>query len=85
MVVSIWTIPPYRETVVVGSLLDLFLVDDARHLATWHEYTPFWPKRLTNGRYSFPGPQVWRRKLPNGDWEYRQDAYTLEDWLNDQW
>lgn len=47
--------------------------------ALWQKCAPrILPVRLTDGGWSMPHGQLWRRKGPEG-WEYRQDAETDDE------
>jgi hypothetical protein len=49
----------------------------------WHKCpTPIIPRRTIDGRWAIEPGQTWRRKRPDGKWEYRQDAETVDEWLD---
>jgi hypothetical protein len=49
----------------------------------WHKcVTPLIPRRTINGKWAIEPGQTWRRKLPDGKWEYRQDDETVDEWLD---
>ncbi len=51
----------------------------------WHPINrPFWPRRTVNGSWTIGNGQVWRRKRPDGKWEYQQDEEKFEDWTDRQ-
>lgn len=50
----------------------------------WERFEPFlslWPRRLIDGAWSAPTGQMWRRRTATG-WEYRQDAETVEEFVD---
>lgn len=52
----------------------------------WAKYDPLFPPvvRLVDGTWAGEGV-LWRRRRPDGQWEYRQDPETVEDWSFRQW
>jgi hypothetical protein len=61
--------------------------DHSPHHAIWHRCaTPFFSRRMINGdRTEENEKQVWRRRGPNGKWEYQQDPETAEEWTERTW
>ena len=51
----------------------------AADVTVWHKYNPILPVRLTDGSSLNPSGQIWRR-FHMGEWEYKQDPETLEDY-----
>lgn len=53
----------------------------------WHKCrSPFFPRRTVDGGWTIEHlGQLWRRKRPDGKWEYRQDDETYEDQILRQW
>jgi hypothetical protein len=55
--------------------------------AVWQKcslWLPMLHRDIHGQRLSSVG-QVWRRRRPDGKWEYRQDAETFDEWSNFQW
>jgi hypothetical protein len=51
--------------------------------ALWHKCrAPIIPRRTIDGRWAMEPGQTWRRKRPDGKWEYRQDNETVDEWLD---
>jgi hypothetical protein len=49
----------------------------------WHKCAaPIIPRRTINGKWAIEPGQTWRRKRPDGKWEYRQDEETVEEWID---
>lgn len=51
----------------------------------WHKWTTIFPVRLINGKRERLVGQVWRRRGPDGRWQYKQDDETDEEWSDRQW
>lgn len=47
----------------------------------WHKWSTNLPVRTLNGGFAL---MVWRRRRPDGSWEYRPREETHEEWL-DRW
>ncbi|SMD21149.1 hypothetical protein [Rhizobium sp. RU36D] len=59
---------------------------DQQNLDVWHKAQfPFWPVQDAIKVFSLPPGQLWRRRLPNGKWEYSADPQTYEEWEDNQW
>jgi hypothetical protein len=55
-------------------------------LSLWHKCrNPFIPRRTVEGGWTNIIAQVWRRRRPDGKWEYRQDEESVESWQTRQW
>lgn len=54
--------------------------------AVWTKYEPLFTPvvRLIDGSWAGNG-MLWRRRGPDGTWQYRQDPETLEEWSTRQW
>ncbi|EJC82019.1 hypothetical protein Rleg4DRAFT_3721 [Rhizobium leguminosarum bv. trifolii WSM2297] len=48
-------------------------------VTVWHKHNPLLPVRLTDGAPLDPSGQIWRR-FHLGEWEYKQDPETLDDY-----
>ncbi|AHG47616.1 hypothetical protein RLEG12_32055 [Rhizobium leguminosarum bv. trifolii CB782] len=48
-------------------------------VTVWHKHNSFLPVRLTDGARLNPSGQIWRR-FHLGEWEYKQDPETLDDY-----
>ncbi|ACI57360.1 hypothetical protein GGI64_005911 [Rhizobium leguminosarum] len=48
-------------------------------VTVWHKHNPLLPVRLTDGANLNPSGQIWRR-FHLGEWEYKQDPETLDDY-----
>lgn len=48
-------------------------------ITVWHKHNPILPVRLTDGTNLNPSGQIWRR-FHLGEWEYKQDPETLDDY-----
>ncbi|MBY5456551.1 hypothetical protein U8P73_00810 [Rhizobium beringeri] len=48
-------------------------------VTVWHKHNPILPVPLTDGANLNPSGQIWRR-LHLGEWEYKQDPETLDDY-----
>lgn len=53
--------------------------------AYWHECNPFIPVKTIDGKWTLSPGKIWRRKRPDGKWEYRQDEETFDEWIDRQW
>ncbi|EJT03220.1 hypothetical protein [Rhizobium sp. CCGE 510] len=51
----------------------------AMDVTVWHKHNPLLPVRLTDGAKLNPSGQIWRR-FHFGEWEYKQDPETLDDY-----
>jgi len=49
------------------------------NVSVWHKHNPILPVRLTDGANLNPSGQIWRR-FHLGEWEYKQDPETLDDY-----
>ena len=50
-----------------------------KDVTVWHKYNPILPVRLTDGTNLNPSGQIWRR-FHLGQWEYKQDPETADDY-----
>jgi len=57
------------------------------HDFAWREIDPplFASLMLIDGRRSQQTGRLWRRRTAAGDWEYRQDVETYDEFIDRQW
>ncbi|MDV4181173.1 hypothetical protein ACCT14_30310 [Rhizobium brockwellii] len=48
-------------------------------VTVWHKHNPLLPVRLSDGANLNPSGQIWRR-FHQGEWEYKQDPETLDEY-----
>lgn len=54
-------------------------------LTLWHKIgSLLFPRRCIDGSWTTNSRTTWRRRRPDGKWEYKQDEETAEQWMDRQ-
>lgn len=65
------------------SIATILPMQDAHH---WQECnSPLIPRRTIEGRWTYGLGKLWRRRRPDGKWEYSRDQQTFDEWSKEQW
>lgn len=69
---------------ILGSFFEIFTPATHAGDSLWHEIVPFFPVRMSDGKWSDPEDTILRRKTAKG-WEYKAIPETDEEYYARQW
>jgi hypothetical protein len=69
---------------ILGSFFEIFTPVARADQALWHEIVPFFPVRMSDGKWPGADDTIFRRRTAKG-WEYRAISETKEEFIARQW